>query len=178
MNTPLLLSDDTILLRAPEPADIDLLLEWENDTTAWRDSSATAPFSRDLMERYVLTYDADIYSSQQLRLVVVEKASGTAVGTVDLTDFDPHNRRAQAGLYIAAHYRRRGYGHHALDLLGTYASEHLGLHQLWAEVAVDNAASVALFRSAGYTTCGRLRSWLRRSTQRYADIYILQRLFT
>lgn len=176
MNAPLL-SDDKIILRAPEPSDIDLMLEWENDSAAWRDGSTTAPFSRDLIERYVLTYDPDIYSSRQLRMLVVKKDGNLPVGSVDLTDFDPHNRRAEAGIYIDASYRRNGYGRRALDLLSGYASQFLGLHQLWAEVAVDNTPSVELFRAAGFKTCGRLRSWLRRSTQSYVDVYLLQRLF-
>ena len=50
------------------------------------------------------------------------------------------------------------------------------MHQLAAVVAVDNAPSIALFKSCGFKSTGRLRSWIRRG-RTYADALIFQRLF-
>ena len=63
-----------------------------------------------------------------------------------------------------------------LTQLCDYASTTLGMHQLAAVVAVDNAPSIALFKSCGFKSTGRLRSWIRRG-RTYADALIFQRLF-
>ena len=55
-------------MRALEPADVDLLYEWENDGGSWHLSSTVAPFSRHLLEQYVLSAGQDIYTVKQLRL--------------------------------------------------------------------------------------------------------------
>ncbi len=72
--------------------------------------------------------------------------------------------------------RGKGMGTKALDLLCSYASEVLGMHQLAAQIACDNEASRRLFDRCGFKPCGMLRSWLRRG-RHYADAIIVQRLF-
>ncbi len=71
----------------------------------------------------------------------------------------------------------KGMGTKALDLLCSYASEVLGMHQLAAQIACDNEASRRLFDRCGFKPCGMLRSWLRRG-RHYADAIIVQRLFS
>lgn len=171
-DTPLL-SDGNLVMRALEPGDIDIILEWENDTRLWTSATTAAPFSRRNIEDYVLTYDADIFSARQLRLMIC--VDGVAVGAADIFDFDPVNRRAGIGLVIGEPFRRRGYGLRALALLARYCRERIGMHQLWAIVGADNAPSRAMLAGAGYEISGRLRSWLRSGTS-YTDAYIYQLL--
>ena len=167
------LSDGTVTLRALEPADIDTVLEWENDTRMWTSATTAAPFSRRNIEEYVLTYDADIFSARQLRLMIC--VDGVAVGAADLFDFDPVNRRAGIGVVVGEPFRRRGYAARALALLARYCRDRIGMHQLWAIVRADNASSRSMLAAAGYDTCGRLRSWLRHGTT-YTDAYLYQLL--
>lgn len=171
-DTPLL-SDGTLSLRALEPGDIDTIFEWENDTRLWTSATTAAPFSRRNIEDYVLTYDADIFSAKQLRLMVC--VDGVTVGAADLFDFDPVNRRAGIGLVIGEPFRRRGYALRALALLSRYCRERIGMHQLWALVGADNAPSRAMLTAAGYEISGRMRSWLRTGTS-YGDAYFYQLL--
>lgn len=172
--TPLL-SDELITLRAPEPTDVETLYRWENDTRLWDVGRACAPYSRAQLEAYIENYDADIYAQRQLRLMVVDRATGTTVGAVDLYDFDPVNLRAGVGIIIDSDYNRRGYATHALALLELYSRRRLGLHQLWAIVPDDNAPSRQLFTAAGYATAGHLRSWIRIGN-RYSSALIFQLL--
>jgi len=65
-----LLTGPTLKLRAVEPADVDLLLEWENDTSIWNVSNTLTPFSRFEIEEYVLNAKRDIFSARQLRLMI------------------------------------------------------------------------------------------------------------
>lgn len=171
----ILLEDDTVALRALEPSDVDQLYAWENDTRLWRVGRTTAPYSRDMLRAYVEGYEADIYAARQLRLIVVEKATGLAVGAADLYEFDPVNLRAGVGILIDGSCQGRGYGRRAVELLGRYCGLRLGMHQLWAVVPADNAPCRSLFASLGYRVTGRLKSWIRDG-QSYSDAYMYQRL--
>lgn len=172
-----MLSNGHIRLRALEAEDLDLLYIWENDTELWRSGSNIAPFSRKLLADYIASYDGDIFKAQQLRLMIVSVDTDTPVGMIDLYDFDAVNRRAAVGIMIDIAQQSRGYAGEALDLLCRYCHERLGMHQLYATVAVDNTASIALFHGCKFNTCGRLRSWQRHG-ESYTDAYIVQRLLT
>ncbi len=164
-----------VRLRAPEPSDTDTLYIWENDPELWPYGDNAAPLSRHALDTFIRNYNGDISADRQLRLIITDN-SGTAVGAVDLYDYSARDRRAGVGIFIQKEFRRRGYAFQALAWLGVYCATHLGLHQLWAVVGADNKASRALFESAGFKTCGRLRSWLRQG-RRFGDAVIYQRLF-
>lgn len=161
------------MLRALEPADALLLYEWENDPGVWAQGCTLAPYSLKQLVDYVETYDADIYSARQLRLMIVADDTGDTVGTVDLYDFDPANSRCGVGILVAPPYRRKGYALKALADIAEYCRGRLSLHQLWCVVGAENQASRSLFTCAGYSASGRLRSWLR-SAGSYSDAYIYQ----
>ena len=163
-------------LRALEAEDVDLFYVWENDPAVWGVSGTLAPFSRHTLRRFLDEQRFDLYAARQLRLVV-ETLDGRAVGLVDLFEFEPVDLRAGIGILIhGAGDRGRGFASDALDVLCRYARQVLGLHQLWCSVAPDNAASLALFRRAGFVECGRRRQW-RRTPDGWADELLLQKIF-
>ncbi len=170
------LTGPRLTLRPVEPSDLDSLYIWENDSSAWGIASTRAPLSRRQLHDYIESYDADIYTARQLRLVIEKTASGRAVGAIDLYDFDPRDLRAFAAIYIAPDCRRQGYGSEALTLLTDYGRAVIGLHQIAAFIAVGNTPSLALFSHCGFHSCGRLRSWIKYDS-RYHDVIIMQRLF-
>lgn len=170
------ISDDLVALRAPEPDDVDALFRHENAPESPDATLTCAPVSRRMLERYIENYSADIADTASLRLMIVVEATGRTVGSVDIYDYNPRDRRGYVAIYIEESARRQGYGLAALSLLCRYASETLGMHQLAAEIAAGNAPSRALFAKAGFKTCGRLRSWLRTG-RRYSDVIVCQRLF-
>lgn len=169
------LRDDIITLRAPEPRDTDRLYIWENDPELWPHGSAVAPMSRHQLARYIDEYDADIFSARQLRFVIELNATGEAAGTLDITDFDPRHLHASIGVFVAPEMRGRGIAARALNLAEEYAAEAVSMHTLMATVAVDNAASRRLFESCGFSTAGRLRSYLRRGHS-FQDALIYQKI--
>lgn len=169
------LTDDTIALRALEPDDLDTVYRWENDPALWPWGNTCAPLSRHALKQYIDTYDADIHAARQLRLMIVDAAIGDRrLGTIDLFDYDPVNRRAAVGIFVDDSARRQGVALRALRLTAEYCRERLGMHQLWATVAADNRPSRALFESAGFKIAGRLKSWLRTG-RTFNDAYIYQR---
>ncbi len=162
-------------LRAPEPYDIDILFKWENDVALWREGLTIAPYSRQAIENYVMNYDPDIFATRQLRLMIELKDNCRQIGTIDLYDFDPINRRTMIGYLIDRDFRGSGYASEAIDAVAGYCSERLGLHQLGAVVAVDNLSSRRSLEKSSFKTAGRLRSWLARGGH-YVDALIYQRM--
>jgi len=170
-----LLKNETLSLRPLEPTDLDTLYRWENDTSLWMVSDTVAPYSREALWSYLQAYTADIYSQRQLRLMITLTQDGTAVGTIDFINFDPLNNRAELGLFISREMRGKGLGRQALDLLTTYARDHIGMRQLYVFIALDNEVCLKLFEDYGYSRAGILQSWVKRGN-RYRDVAILQML--
>lgn len=79
-------------------------------------------------------------------------------GCIDLYSYDPLNRRCAVGIMVATEHRRKGY---ALAMLHALEEQYSGIiHCLYADIVATNTASLALFRKAGYTECGRFKEWL------------------
>ena len=164
-------------LRALEPQDIDVVYGWENDTDLWRLSGTMAPFSRHSLMRFIDEQQYDIYASRQQRLIIEANIEGsaTAVGAIDLFDFDPQNRRAGVGIVVSTEYRQSGYAKDALRTLATYVKDVLHLHQLWCSIGADNNASINLFRSVGFVECGRRHEWIL-TTNGAIDEILMQKI--
>lgn len=160
MPTPNLLSFGKVVLRPPEPSDLDLLYTWENDTSLWEISNTHAPFSRQVLARYLENAGRDLYEQKQVRLIIQEE-SGRAVGAADLFDIDLFHQRAGVGIMVHLREDRHlGYASDALKVLDLYALEGIGLRQLYAAVAEDNTPSLGLFQKAGYECTGIRKKWL------------------
>jgi len=150
-----------IQLRKIEPADLPYLYRWENDASAWSDGSNHNPLSQQDLRTYIESTTGDIYRDGQLRLIIEEE--GVTMGCIDLFNFDPRNRRAEVGIYVASEFRGKGVGQQALRLLEEYAFGFLQLRVLYAVVATKNIACTTLFRNAGYTESSVLPGWTLES---------------
>jgi diamine N-acetyltransferase len=165
-----------VKLRAPEPGDIDLLYAWENDMSIWNVSNTLTPFSRFHIEEYVLNSQKDIFTVRQLRLMIDLKVLGTLeepVGTIDLFDFEPLHQRAGVGIFICEPFRKKGYAFEALNIFIRYVFDNLRLHQLFCNISPDNAASLRLFTSLGFTKCGIKKEWVK-DDQKWQDEWMYQ----
>ncbi len=164
-----------IYLRALEPEDLDALYTWENDTRLWKNGAAIHPFSKFAIRQYLADSLQGIYQTKQLRLMIVEKGSDIPAGTIDLYDFDPLHRRAGIGILVDERFREKGYALQALACMEEYAFERLKLHQLYAFVPEQNAASVALFAKALYEKTGQLKNWLSAQNG-FQDVAVMQKI--
>lgn len=172
------MNSDRIKLRALEPKDIDVLFIWENDPEIWKVSNTAAPFSRFVLEQYIANSHQDIYANKQLRLMI-ETTEGhkSAIGSIDLFDFDPKNRRAGVGILIEKNFRNNGYASEALQLLIDYAFNVLGMHQLFCNICEDNEPSLKLFKNKGFEISGLKKDWVK-DTKGYQNEYLLQLINT
>ena len=150
-----------IKLRKIEPSDLPYLYRWENDASAWADGANHNPLSQQDLRDYIASTTGDIYKDGQLRLIIEEE--GATLGCIDLFDFDPRNRRAAIGMYIAPEYRGKGVGHEAVKQLEAYAFGFLHLRVLYAVIATNNAPCSALYEHAGYQPSTPLPSWTLES---------------
>ena len=158
MNT---LKSDTILLRALEQSDLDLLYHLENDESVWEVSNTTAPYSKFVLKQYLENAHRDIYEVKQLRLVICLAEDVKPIGLVDLFDFEPKHRRAGLGIVVFdREERNKGYASDALSMIAHYAFSHLKLHQLYANISEDNTVSIQLFEKQGYVLSGTKKDWI------------------
>ena len=159
-----------VRLRKIEPSDLPFLYQWENDASVWADGANHNPLSQQDLRDYIASTTGDIYRDGQLRLIiesnseaVLQQSGHTTYGCIDLFDFDPRNRRAAIGMYIAPEHRGKGVGRQALEALEDYAFGHLNLRVLYAVIATDNIPCSSLYRSAGYTPSSPLSAWTLES---------------
>lgn len=157
-------------LRALEPEDAEMMYVAESDPAAWRYSDYLAPMSREMLQEYALTYDADPFRSGQLRLII--EHNETAIGILDLFDISPRHLRADTGIYLLPSFRGKGLGVRALNLAKEYCRERLGLHQLTASVAQPNADALRCYEKAGFISTGKRPEWIRTS-EGWDDIELL-----
>jgi diamine N-acetyltransferase len=154
------LKGDNIYIRALEPNDLEFVYAMENDQSIWEASNTHTPYSRFLVRQYLENAHQDIYEAKQLRLAICQDQDFPALGLIDLFDFDPKNNRAGVGIVIQGdNNRNKNIGSEALGLLIQYAFRHLNLHQLYANIGIENEASIALFTKFGFQNIGVKKDW-------------------
>ncbi len=170
-------SNSVVRLRAIEPQDLDLIWKWENSPKIWTVSNTLVPFSRYIIEQYIIaSQNQDIFAAKQVRLMIESVNPKQAVGMLDLFDYEPLHRRAGIGILIDEKVQSKGYASAALEVVIDYAFHTLQLHQLYAHVAADNEASLHLFKKCGFSIAGCKKEWLFQNRQ-WVDEYILQRIY-
>ena len=169
------LKGEHIQLRALEPEDLEYLYALENDPDIWEISGTLTPYSRKVLRAYLETAHQDIYQAKQLRLAIAGEDE-SAIGLIDLYDFDPRHLRAGIGIVISqSEHRNQGFGGEALTLLCSYAFKVLDLHQLYAGVSADNLRSIHLFEKLGFKQNGVRKDWLR-SASGFKDELFFQKI--
>lgn len=170
-----------IILRAPEPGDLDVLYLWENDPEIWQVSNTITPFSKYILEKYIENAHLDIFQVKQLRLMIDVSEKNLPVrtiGTIDLFEFDPYHLRAGVGILIGNKSdRSKGYASMALKKFIAYCFDTLQLHQLFCNITVENSDSLRLFKKSGFKISGRKADWIK-TPGGYCEELILQLINT
>ena len=168
-----MLTGKNIKLQALEPSNIEILCQWENDTSIWIHSNTMTPYSRHILEQYISNSHQDIYTTKQLRLMI-SSINNRMLGCIDLFDFDPNNRKAGVGILIGHKKdRRKGYASEALSILINYAFQTLNLNSLYCNISINNLPSLNLFRKHNFEIVGTKKEWIRNGNE-WIDEYLLQ----
>jgi len=174
----MILQGEKVLLRAVEPSDSKLILEWENNVDNWQLSNTLTPFSKQTIDLYIETAQQDIFETKQLRLMIDSIKDEKTIGAIDLFDYDPFNQRAGVGILINDNSdKRKGYAADSLSVLIEYCNDILALNQLYCDISVNNIASINLFEKQGFKLAGTRKKWLKTKANKWEDILFFQYLF-
>jgi len=154
------LTGKKINLRALEPEDLDFLYTIENNESFWEVSSTQTPFSRFILEQYIVNSHQDIFEAKQLRLIIVDNITNISVGMIDLFEFNPLHKRAGVGILIIESEQHKGFASEAIELLINYSFNQLNLHQLFANITADNTKSLELFKKLNFKKIGVKKEWI------------------
>lgn len=156
----ILLHGEKVNLRALEPEDLDFLYTTENDTNFWQVSNTQVPFSKFVLKQYLENAHLDIYEAKQLRLIIEESKTNTAIGMIDLFDFNPQHRRAGIGILVHKTFQNSGFASDALSIFIPYCFKILNLHQIFANIISNNQQSIKLFSNFNFKKIGIKKDWL------------------
>lgn len=170
-----MLNTHKLQLRALEKKDLELLYQSENDTSLWKYADRTEFYSENLLEQFIEKQHLDIYQTKQKRFVITS-FEVSSYGFVDLFDFDPIARKAGVGLLVFEKYRNSGVATQSLILLEEYVKKFLNLHQLYANVTVENKISIRLFEKVKYRRVGTKKDW-RFFHGKFYDEILFQKIF-
>lgn len=144
-------------------------------TLALRWERAPAPATREQVERL---YERIVAETNAAHFLMFARASGEAIGTLELRDIDHRNRTAEYGITVsAAADRGKGYGTEATRLALDYAFTALGLHNVLLTTASFNVAALRAYTHAGFRVIGkRSQCWLMGN--RWYDEIFMEALAT
>lgn len=162
-----------INLRALEPEDLQFLFSIENNEDFWEVSHTQTPFSRFVLKQYLENSHLDIYEAKQLRLIIEDNNFKKPIGMIDLFNFNPQHKRAGIGILINPKEQQKGFASEALQILINYSFSFLQLHQLYANITVDNKKSLQLFTKHNFKQIGIKKDWLF-SLNTYKDEILFQ----
>ncbi|SDL08747.1 Protein N-acetyltransferase, RimJ/RimL family [Catalinimonas alkaloidigena] len=161
-----LLENDIIGLREAEPSELDWLM-------MWGEHPDNRPF--------VLPYDRPrweqaLHAPDELLVMIVQKATGQAVGFVLLAGLTNSHRALELRRVIIAE-KGLGVGRQVIRLLKTYCFEILRFHRFWLDVYPFNERALHLYRTEGFQWEGTLRDSILRDGQ-YFSLHVFSMLAT
>ncbi len=168
------LSNDNILLRKPEPEDLDFLYSLENDTNIWWVSDTRSPFSRWQIKQHIENSVYDIYTNKELRLIITDKHNGKALGVIDLFQYEPAHQRAGVGIVILQEYRNQKIAEQSLEIIIEYCFNIINLNKIWCCIDAKNLISIKLFKKFGFVKTGELKEWKKIGENKFEDVYLYQ----
>ena len=145
-----------VYLRALEPDDYKISVNWRNDDTITNRLGGGKYFvSNEIERQWVLNA---INQKKEVRLAICTIDDNLYIGNIYLTGIDYVNRKATSQILIGNHdYWNGGHGTEATHLLLDYAFNHKNLRRIEAIVLEDNIGSCKMHEKLGYKREGLLR---------------------
>lgn len=151
-------SDSLVRLRAIEPEDDGYYREFAADVVGARAVyMAEPPRSRGQLRKDVERLSLAESSDDCFALAIERIGDIGMIGAISTHRTNARTGTFSYGLAISAAHRRRGYGTAAARILLAYMFTERRYHKCLVEIHADNAASLRLHHSLGFTQEGLLR---------------------
>lgn len=155
---PLLLPAGGALLRPLRPADRDALHAAAQAEDIGAYTSIEWPFTTEAAERLIADARRDWHAGAAARFAILDGRGEELVGTASLLHIFPERSDAEIGYWLGERGRGRGLARAATVALRDWGFGALRLDRLHLLVDLDNAASHAVARGAGFLPAGE-RTW-------------------
>lgn len=143
-----------VRLRAPEPADADVLNELFNDHGVRSGIGMPLPQPVESFQEWISTARS---APDHLNLAIERLEGPDTVGMCDLMKIELPTRTATLGIWIARPWWGAGYGTDAVRTISRFGFEHMNLHRITLHVNADNDQAIRAYEKVGFTHEGRLR---------------------
>ncbi len=161
---------DNLILRTPLLSDFDDLLSWENDLKNNQYTDLPVFYTPSQIEDF-LNSDHDLLLQNQIRYII--ELNSSAVGCIDLYDYDVVNSRAGVGIYVDSNFRNKGIASKSLELLKSISMEKYLIYNLYADIMSGNKASIKIFEKANFINNGIKADWIRTESS-FEDVLFYQ----
>ena len=161
---------DNLILRTPLLSDLDDLLSWENDLKNNQYTDVPVFYTPSQIEDF-LNSDHDLLLQNQIRYII--ELNSSAVGCIDLYDYDMVNSRAGVGIYVDSNFRNKGIASKSLELLKSISMEKYLIYNLYADIMSGNKASIKIFEKANFIKNGIKTNWIRTESS-FEDVLFYQ----
>lgn len=156
------LSDGVVTVRAGAERDIpEVLIAYQDDPTLHLRMDHPRPPSGAELGRRAERADTDRAAGRRLTLTILESGDDTCRGQIYVHSLDWDNARAELGIWVAPHRRRRGLGSRALALVAPWLLRETSLQRLALLTEADNEPMIGAAKAAGFCFEGVLRGYSR-----------------
>lgn len=163
-----------VYLRALEPKDSSLSIEWRNNDRIWDMLGGPKYFVSEFYEKNWV--EKAILNSKELRLAICLKGSNRYIGNVYMTEINEINRSCQSHIIIGeCDCWGKGYGREALLLAVGYMFNERNMNRIQANILETNTQSLRMHEKCGYRREGVLREAIYKNGK-YNNQYILSLL--
>lgn len=166
-----LLKSEKLKITSLKEEDIDVMVEWYEDTEFLRkfDFNAAAPMYRGRIKEWLL---GEVNNPNNYFFALRTKEENEFIGYIEIDRINWNNRFGWLGLGIGnSTYRGKGYGTEGLSLIIDFAFRELNLHRLQLETISYNEGAIRLYEKLGFKKEGILRESIRRDGIWY-DMYV------
>jgi RimJ/RimL family protein N-acetyltransferase len=152
-----MLEGKLVRLRPLEPEDLEPAAKWMNDPEVTYFLGMRYPISRVEEERWLREASTSNNFAGGLRLAI-ETKEGMLLGSIDLRNTSPEDRRASLGVVIGEpEYWSKGYGADAIMTVLRFGFGQMNLNRVSLDLFEFNERALACYRKCGFREEGRLR---------------------
>lgn len=167
---PFIAATDRIALGIVSSEILPLLERWYNDLEVSRTLGVNwHPLTSTAKQRFL----GDVLTSATPTFTVYERESASPIGITGFDHLDYDNGTAEFSIVIGERSARgKGLGTETARLVLNYAFDVLGLHNVWLQVASNNAGAIRAYEKAGFKHIGVRRRSIRVGRELIDDVYM------